>query len=52
MGGVAQAALLALVGGAIAFVLGKVSVESCQVLGGEAADSALVHFEDVHFEPL
>lgn len=52
VGGVAQAALLALVGRAVALVLGNVSVKSCELLGGEAADSTLVHFEDVHFEPL
>lgn len=52
VGGVAQAALLALVGRAVALVLGNVSVESGEVLGGEAADSTLVHFGDVHFEPL
>lgn len=52
VGGVAQAALLALVGRAVALVLGNVSVKSCEVLAGEAADSTLVHFEDVHFEPL
>lgn len=52
VGGVAQAALLALVGRAVALVLGNVSVESGEVLGSEAADSTLVHFGDVHFEPL
>lgn len=52
VGGVTQAALLALVGRAIALVLGNVCVKSCEVLGGEAADRTLVHFEDVHFEPL
>lgn len=52
VGGVAQAALLALVGRAVALVLGNVSVESSEVLGGEAADSTLVHFGDVHFQPL
>lgn len=51
VGGVAQAALLALVGRAVALVLGNVSVKSCEVLGGEAADGTLVHFEDVHFKP-
>lgn len=52
VGGVAQAALLALLGRAVALVLGNVSVKSCEVLGGEATHSTLVHFEDVHFEPL
>lgn len=52
VGGVAQATLLALVGRAVALVLGDVSVKSCEVVGGEAADSTLVYFEDVHFEPL
>lgn len=52
VGGVAQAALLALVGRAVALVLGDVSVKSCEVVGGEAADSTLVNFGDVHFKPL
>lgn len=52
VGGVAQAALLALVGRAVALVLGNVCVKSREVLGAEAADGTLVHFEDVHFEPL
>lgn len=52
VGGVAQAALLALVGRAVALVLRNVSVESGEVLAGEAADSTLVDFGDVHFEPL
>lgn len=52
VGGVAQAALLALVGRAAAPVLGDVAVEGGQVLGGEAADGALVHVGDVPFEPL
>ena len=48
VGGVAQAALLTLVGRAVRLVLGNVLVESCDVLGGEAADGTLVNFKDVH----
>lgn len=52
VGGVAQAALLTLVGGAVGLVLGNVLVESGDVFGGEAAHGALVDFEDVHLESL
>lgn len=52
VGGVAQAALLALVGRAVGLVLGNVLVKSRDVLCGEAADGALVNFKDVHLEPL
>lgn len=52
VGGVAEAALLTLVGRAIGLVLGNVLVESRDVLGGEAADGTLVNFKDVHLEPL
>lgn len=51
-GGVAQATLLALEGGAIRLVLGNVLMESCDVLSGKAADRTFVNFEDIHFEPL
>lgn len=51
-GGVAQAALLTLVRRAVALVLGDVAAESRDVLGGPAADGALVNFKDVHLEPL
>lgn len=50
--GVAQAALLTLVGRAIRLVLGNVLVESCDVFSGEAADGTLMNFKDVHLEPL
>ena len=52
MGGVAQAALLTLIGRSVRLVLGNVLVEGSDILGGEAADSTLVNFEDVHLEPL
>lgn len=52
VGGVAEAALLTLEGRAVGLVLGNVLVESGDVLGGEAADGALVNFEDVHLQPL
>lgn len=52
VGGVAQAALLTLVRWAVTLVLRNVIVESGDVFGGEAADSTLVNFEDVHLKPL
>ena len=50
--GVAEAALLTLVRRSVRLVLGKVLVEGADVLAGEAANGALVNFENVDFELL
>lgn len=52
VGGVAQAALLTLVRWAVRLVLRNVLLERSKIFSGEAADSTLVNFEDVHLKPL
>lgn len=50
VGRVAEAALPALVGGAVRLVLRDVFVELQQVLGGEATHGTLVDLKDVDFQ--
>lgn len=50
VGCVAEAALPALVGGAVRLVLRDVFMELQQVLGGEATHSTLVNLKDIDFQ--